>query len=70
MCGSMVLLGTSAVLAFVWAARSGQFQNIRKGADVIFDESEPIGHPTDVIFQRKSRSRKSRSNQSPLGKSS
>jgi len=40
-------LGGSALLAFYWAVKSGQFRNLGKGAEVIFDEDEPIGVPTD-----------------------
>ncbi len=40
-------LGGSALIAFYWAVRTGQFRNISKGAEVIFDEDEPIGVSTD-----------------------
>ncbi len=55
---SMLILGGSAVLAFFWAARDGQFQNMRGGAQVIFDEDEPIGTPTDMIFKKRTRKNK------------
>lgn len=48
----MVLLGASAVLALVWAVRSGQLARFQAGATSIFDEDEPIGCPTDAFPQR------------------
>lgn len=45
--GGLVFLSGSALIAFYWAAKTGQFQNIQRGAEVIFDEEEPIGRPTD-----------------------
>lgn len=43
----IVFLSGSALVAFYWAAKTGQFRNLRQGAQVIFDEDEPIGQPTD-----------------------
>ena len=43
----ILFLGGSALLAFFWAVRTGQLRNLNKGAEVIFDEGEPIGTPTD-----------------------
>ncbi len=42
-----VLLGLAAVWALVWAIRSGQFRDLRRGAASIFDEEEPVGMSTD-----------------------
>lgn len=43
----LVFLSGSALLAIYWAAKTGQFSNISKGAATIFDEDEPVGMPTD-----------------------
>jgi len=45
----LVLLGGSAFAAFAWAARDGQFERLESSAEVIFDESEPIGEGTDFF---------------------
>jgi cbb3-type cytochrome oxidase maturation protein len=37
----------AAVLAFVWAAQSGQFHNPDAGAGAVFDPDEPEGVATD-----------------------
>jgi cbb3-type cytochrome oxidase maturation protein len=49
----VLLLGltTSAVLAFWWAADSGQFKDPKEGARSIFDADEPVGVPTDHFPQ-------------------
>lgn len=44
---SLAMIGGSAVLAFAWALRNGQFQNFKQGATSIFDPDEPIGKVTD-----------------------
>jgi cbb3-type cytochrome oxidase maturation protein len=49
----IVFLSGSAILAFYWAAKTGQFREISKGATVIFDEGEPIGKPTESFPDRK-----------------
>lgn len=45
--GGLIFLSGSALLAFYWAARTGQFRDLKKGSEVIFDHDEPIGTPTD-----------------------
>jgi cbb3-type cytochrome oxidase maturation protein len=45
--GGLIFLTGSALIAFAWAAKTGQFRDLKKGATVIFDEDEPIGKPTD-----------------------
>jgi hypothetical protein len=35
-----------------WAVRSGQLQNLQKGALLIFDEEEPVGQRTDQFPPR------------------
>jgi cbb3-type cytochrome oxidase maturation protein len=47
--GSIVLFGGAAVLAFGWAVRSGQFENLPRGAESIFDPDEPVGEATDAF---------------------
>lgn len=53
--GGLVFLSGSALGAFYWAAKSGQFHNLAQGAQSIFDEDEPVGVPTDR-FPSKTRS--------------
>jgi cbb3-type cytochrome oxidase maturation protein len=45
--GGLIFLSGSALVAFYWAAKNDQFRNLKKGSEVIFDEDEPIGKPTD-----------------------
>lgn len=44
---SVCLFGGSAVLALVWAIKSGEFRDMQAGARSIFDEDESIGRITD-----------------------
>lgn len=53
-----VAITASAVYALGWASRNGQLKNFEEGAASIFDESEPIGRPTD-FFPKKRAPRKS-----------
>jgi cbb3-type cytochrome oxidase maturation protein len=39
----------SAVYALYWASRNGQLRDFERGAESIFDESEPVGRPTDAF---------------------
>ena len=36
-----------ALVAFFWAARTGQFRNLHEAASEIFDAAEPAGMATD-----------------------
>lgn len=45
--GGLIFLSGSALVAFYWAAGDGQFRDLKRGAEVIFDEDEPIGRATD-----------------------
>jgi len=45
--GGLIFLSGSALIAFYWAAKTGQFRNVNSGANVIFDSDEPVGKPTD-----------------------
>jgi nitrogen fixation-related uncharacterized protein len=47
--GSMLVFGSSAVCALVWAVRNGEFRNFKAGAESIFDAGEPVGRPTDCF---------------------
>jgi nitrogen fixation-related uncharacterized protein len=47
--GSMLVLGATAVLAFVWAVRNGEMRDFGEGARSIFDSDEPVGRPTDTF---------------------
>jgi len=49
------LLGGSALAAFFWAARDGQFEDLERAPEVIFDESEPIGEAGDCFPDARSR---------------
>jgi nitrogen fixation-related uncharacterized protein len=44
-----VLITGSAVYALFWASKRGELRDFEKGAASIFDESEPIGKPTDFF---------------------
>jgi cbb3-type cytochrome oxidase maturation protein len=39
----------AAVMAFGWAARSGQFRDFDAGARAVFDPDEPEGEATDAF---------------------
>ncbi|MEM9398849.1 MAG: cbb3-type cytochrome oxidase assembly protein [Verrucomicrobiota bacterium] len=45
--GSMTIFGGSAIYALFWAAKSGQFSDMKQGAEVIFGKDEPVGEITD-----------------------
>ena len=45
----MIALGVTAVVALVWAIRTGQFRDLQSGAYMIFDEDEPEGEMTDAF---------------------
>lgn len=47
---------TSAVYALYWALKHHQFKELDRGADVIFDDEEPIGQPTDFYPGRSPKS--------------
>ena len=49
------LLGGSALAAFFWAARDGQFENLDAAPEVIFDAAEPVGEPGDCFPDARSR---------------
>jgi cbb3-type cytochrome oxidase maturation protein len=49
------LLGGTALAAFFWAVRDGQLHDLPTGAQVIFDEKEPIGEVTDCFPDKRSR---------------
>jgi len=42
-----VFVSGSALLALCWAARDGQFGNLKDAPLTIFDDDEPVGVPTD-----------------------
>ena len=45
--GSVVVLPGTALLAFWWAARHGEFDHLQKTALSIFDDDEPAGRLSD-----------------------
>lgn len=54
--GGIVLGGlffATAIAAFNWASKDGQMRNFDAGANVIFDEDEPLGQHTDSFPGRR-----------------
>jgi cbb3-type cytochrome oxidase maturation protein len=47
--GSVIVLPGTAILAFRWALRHGEFEHLEKTALSIFDEDEPVGVMTDCF---------------------
>lgn len=45
----MGVIAASALAAFWWAARNGQFENVEEGSLSIFDADEPVGRSTDAF---------------------
>lgn len=45
--GGIIFLSGSALLAFFWAVKDGQLENLPEAAASIFDEDEPVGKSTD-----------------------
>lgn len=45
----MAIIAASALAAFWWAARNGQFENVEEGSLSIFDADEPVGRSTDTF---------------------
>jgi len=43
------LFFASALYAFHWASKNGQFHELEKGACSIFDDEEPLGKQTDFF---------------------
>ena len=51
---SVALCGAAlALAAFVWAVRNGQLDQSNAGGLVIFDQEEPVGMPTDQLFEQR-----------------
>jgi cbb3-type cytochrome oxidase maturation protein len=44
-----VLIFTTAIFAFLWSIKNGEFRDLEAQARSIFDESEPEGVPTDFF---------------------
>ena len=42
-----LIAGVTMVWLLAWAIRRGEFQDLRAGSRMIFDEGEPIGMVTD-----------------------
>ena len=47
---SLLIIGGGLAL-FLWAFFNGQFDDIRRGSMLPFDEDEPAGQRTDQIFK-------------------
>ncbi|MDR0353564.1 MAG: hypothetical protein LBI02_09555 [Opitutaceae bacterium] len=43
----------TAVYALRWSSKHGQLRDFEKNAASIFDEKEPVGHPTDFFPQKR-----------------
>jgi cbb3-type cytochrome oxidase maturation protein len=52
--GSMFVFGGVVLYSLYWAARTGQFTNLQRGAESIFDADEPVGQTTDGFPKGKS----------------
>lgn len=50
-----LLMSASAIYAFFWAQKTGEFRDLDRQARSIFDESEPEGVQTDFFPGRRSR---------------
>lgn len=50
-----LLMSASAIYAFFWAQKTGEFRDLDQQARSIFDESEPEGVVTDHFPGRKPR---------------
>lgn len=44
-----IVLGSSAVMALVWAIKTGQMADFSGAARSIFDDDEPVGRQTDYF---------------------
>jgi cbb3-type cytochrome oxidase maturation protein len=44
-----LLISASAVYAFFWASRNGEFRDFEAQSRVIFDDQEPEGRQTDFF---------------------
>lgn len=48
---TVLLIGIAiAIFAMLWANRDGQFDNLKSGAYVMFDDDEPLGEAQDQRF--------------------
>lgn len=45
----LVFLSGSAFVAFAWAARDGQLEELDRGAESIFDADDPVGVRGDAF---------------------
>ncbi|PTY06604.1 hypothetical protein DB347_11230 [Opitutaceae bacterium EW11] len=52
-----LLVTASAVYGLYWSSKHGQLRDFEKGAASIFDETEPVGVPTD-FFPKKAKKKK------------
>ncbi|MGF1656739.1 MAG: cbb3-type cytochrome oxidase assembly protein CcoS [Verrucomicrobiales bacterium] len=55
-----LLMGASVVVALSWAGSTGQFRDMRRNSEVIFDQDEPVGKRTDMVLPKKEKKQKSR----------
>lgn len=57
---SAVIMGGTALIALAWAAKDGQFNNYGDGSKTIFDDDEPIGKPTDIVWKSRAEKKQER----------
>ena len=49
----LLFLGAATTLTILFRSlKAGEFQNLKSGAYVIFDEDEPVGQPQDQILNQ------------------
>jgi len=51
--GGLVFLSGSALAAFYWSLKDGQYNHLGEAARTIFDDDEPVGTATDKFPSHK-----------------
>jgi cbb3-type cytochrome oxidase maturation protein len=59
---AIILMAISAVAAFTWTARRGEFDHLDQTAESIFDTEEPIGELSDIFPDARTRQKAIREN--------
>jgi len=57
---SMLVMGGTALMALAWAAKDGQFTNYNDGSKSIFDDGEPIGKHTGIVWKSRAEKKQER----------
>lgn len=66
---SIVVLPATALLAFRWALRHGEFNHLEKTALSIFDDEEPVGRVSDHFPRPQSARNVPAASQEPIPRS-